>query len=148
MRTLRLSGLFFCTILMGAALAGCRPSETTTASEAMVPSGSTVSSWSTTASDLAAGSMKGYELYSWQDGDQWFFSLLVGTNRSKTLDEIRSPGSTFKEIKALQAALETIPAGQFVTWLSRDTLVFPFEDVMGQVEQICKDRGLQLNIAK
>jgi hypothetical protein len=35
--------------------------------------------------------MKGYELYSWQQDGQWVFSLLVGTNREKTLDEIQSP---------------------------------------------------------
>ncbi len=83
-------GLFLCTILLGTALAGCQSPEPTGTNEATVPNGST------TASDLAAGSMKGYELYSWQDGDRWYFSVLVGTNRNKTLDEIRSPGSSFK----------------------------------------------------
>ena len=37
-----------------------------------------------------AASMKGYELYSWQEGGQWKFSVLIGTNREKTLDEIKS----------------------------------------------------------
>jgi hypothetical protein len=110
--------------------------------------GSTTTSWSTTASDLAAGSMKGYELYSWQDDDQWYFSVLIGTNRNKTLDEIRSPGSTFKSLETLEAALKTIPAGQWVTWLSGDTLAFPSDEVVARVQQVCKDRGLQLNIAK
>src|ERR1051325_1013820 len=35
-------------------------------------------------------SMKGYELYSWKEGKQWKFSLLIGTNRDKTLEEIKS----------------------------------------------------------
>jgi hypothetical protein len=34
------------------------------------------------------GSMKGYELYSWQDKDGWHFTLITGTDRSKTLEEI------------------------------------------------------------
>ena len=113
-----------------------------------MPDGSTTSGGSTTASDLAAGSMKGYELYSWQDGDQWYFSVLVGTNRNKTPDEIRSPGSAFRSLGALEAALKTIPAGQWVTWLSGNTLAFPSDEVVAQVQQICRDRGLQLNIAK
>ena len=33
-------------------------------------------------------SMKGYELYSWQVGDDWHFTLITGTNRLKTLEEI------------------------------------------------------------
>jgi len=92
--------------------------------------------------------MKGYELYSWQDGDQWYFSVLIGTNRDKTLDEIRSPGSTLKGVDALRGALETIPTRQYVTWSSRSTLSFPSDDVIGQVKQICKDRGLLLSIVK
>jgi hypothetical protein len=134
-------------VVTAGALAGCRSSETTLPGGSVTSGGSTTS-WSTTASDLAAGSMKGYELYSWQDGDQWYFSVLVGTNRNKALDEIRSPGSTFKSLGTLEAALKTIPAGQWVTWLSGDTLAFPSGEVMAQVQQVCKDRGLQLNIAK
>ena len=71
--------------------------------------------------------MKGYELYSWQDGGQWKFSLLVGTNREKTLEEI--------------------PAGQYITWSSRETLSFPPDDIVQQVEQTCKDEGLILSVA-
>ncbi len=33
-------------------------------------------------------SLKGYELYSWQKGNDWFFSLVVGTNRNKSVAEI------------------------------------------------------------
>jgi hypothetical protein len=33
-------------------------------------------------------SMKGYELYSWREGDGWRFGLITGTNRSKTCAEI------------------------------------------------------------
>ena len=31
------------------------------------------------------------ELYSWKDGDQWCFSVKFGTNRHKTLDEVKNP---------------------------------------------------------
>jgi hypothetical protein len=133
---------------MGAALAGCRSDEVTMPGGSAASGGSTTTSWSTTAGDLAAGSVKGYELYSWQEGDRWYFSVLIGTNRNKTLDEIRSPGSSFKSLEALEAALKTIPAGQWVTWPSGDALAFPSDEVVAQVQQVCKDRGLQLDVAK
>ena len=93
-------------------------------------------------------SMKGYELYSWQDGDQWKFSLLVGTNREKTPDEIKSADTVLPGIDGLKSTLKRVPSGQYVTWSSRATLSFPPDDVIKQVEEICKDRGLILNIAK
>ena len=53
-----------------------------------------------------AESMKGYELYSWQEGDQWKFSLLIGTNRDKTLEEIKSADVVLADVDALLATLE------------------------------------------
>jgi hypothetical protein len=95
-----------------------------------------------------AESMKGYELYSWQDGSQWKFSLLVGTNREKSPDEIMSPDSVLPDVEALHSALEKVSPGQYITWSSKDTLSFPPDDMIRQVEQICKDQGLILNITK
>ena len=92
-------------------------------------------------------SMKGYELYSWQDGGQWKFSLLVGTNREKTLEEIKSADIVLSSVDALQAKLEEIPAGQYITWSSKETLSFPPDDILKQVEQTCKDEGLILSVA-
>ena len=91
--------------------------------------------------------MKGYELYSWQDGGQWKFSLLVGMNREKTLDEIKSADIVLSSVDALQAKLEEIPAGQYITWSTRETLSFPPDDIIQQVEQTCKDEGLILSVA-
>ena len=94
-----------------------------------------------------AESMKGYELYSWQDGGQWKFSVLVGTNREKTLDEIKTADVVLSGVDALKSTLEKMPAGQYITWSSRETLSFPPEDMRNQIEQACKDKGLILNIA-
>jgi len=90
-------------------------------------------------------SMKGYELYSWKDGDQWKFSLLVGTNREKTLEEIKSADIVLSGVDELTSTLQKIPAGQYVTWSTRETLFFPPEDILKQVEQTCKDEGLILS---
>ncbi len=93
-------------------------------------------------------SMKGYELYSWEKDGQWYFSVLIGTNREKSLDEIQSSDVTLKGIDGLKAVLETIPAGQYVTWLSRDGLAFPPDEVIQEVEDTCKSQDLKLSIAR
>jgi hypothetical protein len=92
-------------------------------------------------------SMKGYELYSWRDGNQWNFSLLVGTNREKTLDEIKDTKTMLRGVDALTSALEQMPAGQYITWSSRETLSFPPADIIEPIEQVCRDQGLILNRA-
>lgn len=92
-------------------------------------------------------SMKGYELYSWQEGNQWKFSLLTGTNREKTLEEIKSTDVVLSGVDALTSTLEKIPAGQYITWSSRETLSFPPEEIRTHVEKVCQDKGLILTIA-
>ena len=114
-------------ILVGTLLAGCGPSSQSTASP-------------------FPESMKGYELYSWQDGGQWKFAILVGTNREKSLDEIKSADVVLSGIDELTSTLEKIPSGQYITWSSGETLSFPPDEILKQVEQTCKDQGLILNI--
>jgi hypothetical protein len=117
----------------------------------LIPLGLFLSSCGTNAQPAAtqlAESMKGYELYSWQENDHWEFSLLVGTNRQKTLDEIKSVDTLLPDVDALIARLEKVPSGQYVTWLSSDTLAFPPEAIIKQVEKVCRDKGLILNIAR
>ena len=44
---------------------------------------------------------KGMELYSWQDENEvWQFSVLPGTNRNKTISEVKESPITAKEVKA------------------------------------------------
>jgi len=91
--------------------------------------------------------MKGYELYSWRDGTTWKFSLLVGTNREKSLDEIKSADVVLSSVDALETALQQMPAGQYITWSSKEMLSFPPQDIIEQVENICEEQGLILNRA-
>jgi hypothetical protein len=93
-------------------------------------------------------SMKGFELYSWQNGSQWNFSLLVGTNREKSLDEIKSPDTLLSGINPLRVRLQKIAPGQYVTWSSKETLTFPPDEIVKKVEQVCKDQGIILQIAR
>lgn len=126
MKTMR--SLFF-SLLLGLALSGCATAEPPTVSP--LPE-----------------SMKGYELYSWEENDQWRFSLLVGTNREKTIDEIKSADTVLPDVDTLTSTLEKIPSGQFITWSSRETLSFPPDEIIQQIEQTCKDAGLIFIIVK
>jgi len=73
-------------------------------------------------------SVKGYELYSWLQDDQWNYTLITGTNRDKTAQEIVTAGYSVNTdgwvnihvigLNALEQVISLLPAGEFVTWLS------------------------------
>jgi hypothetical protein len=126
---MRMNPPLFFAILLAVFLSGCRTGSQPTAT-------------------LPAESMKGYELYSWQEDSQWKFSLLIGTNREKTLDEIQSTGTALDGVEAVRSALEAISPGQTITWSAKETLPFPPEEILQEVEQICGERGLTCNIAR
>jgi hypothetical protein len=93
-------------------------------------------------------SMKGYELYSWQEAGKWKFSVLIGTNREKTLAEIQSADAALTGLDALTATLKRIPAGQYLTWATNAALPLPPASIIKQVQQICTDQGLHLEIVR
>ncbi len=80
---------------------------------------------------LLPRAMKGYELYSWQQGGAWHFTLITGTNRAKNAEEITSGGSTISPDgwvniqvtgqNAILDALRRVPAGTWVAWMGRPT---------------------------
>jgi hypothetical protein len=57
--------------------------------------------------------MKGWELYVWEEEKEWVFSLLPGTNRLKTQEEIRR--DPVKGTEAIKAKLDELAAGQYVS---------------------------------
>ena len=107
----------------------------------------TISGAATTAS-AGRTSTKGWELYSWQEDGRWAFSLLEGTNRLKTVGEIRSPKTMLDDIDALGLVLESLAAGQWVTWWdpswAEGALAFPPANLVERVRTTCEERGLQL----
>jgi hypothetical protein len=83
---------------------------------------------SATTVDKLPHSMKGYELYSWPEDNQWHFTLITGTNRNKTLEEIISKANSVSPIGWVQihvAGMDTIktvlsrlPQNEEVFWLA------------------------------
>ncbi len=82
-----------------------------------------------TATDKLPHSMKGYELYSWPKDSQWHFTLITGTNRNKTLEEIISNANIISEdgwvhihvvgVDAIKTVLSRLPQNEFILWLDR-----------------------------
>jgi hypothetical protein len=109
-------------------------------------------------------SMKGYELVSWQTGKVWNFTLITGTNRIKTFEELISPESyisddglvklTVSGVKAIKDILKRIPPGEFVSWggmnlygqVPSDTIYFsyPPQEIMDELFALAKENGFEL----
>lgn len=62
--------------------------------------------------------IKGYELYSWKIKSHWYYSLLPGTNRMKTYEEITAPGVVQRDAAGLKTRLQKLPKGEVVHWMS------------------------------
>jgi hypothetical protein len=90
--------------------------------------GKLITKLSITAVDELPRSMKGYELYSWPEDSQWHFTLITGTNRNKTLEEIISNEDFISEagwiqiqvvgVDAIKAVLNRVPKNEFIVWLA------------------------------
>jgi hypothetical protein len=74
-------------------------------------------------------SMKGYELYSWSENNQWHFTLITGTNRNKTLEEIISTTDIISQdgwvqihvvgVNEIKSVLSRLPQSEDILWLSK-----------------------------
>jgi hypothetical protein len=90
--------------------------------------GRLISKLSITTVDRLPHSMKGYELYSWLEDNQWHFTLITGTNRNKTREEIISNNDFISEagwvqihvegVDAIKAALSKLTQNESVSWLA------------------------------
>src|SRR5436309_14287188 len=63
-------------------------------------------------------SMKGYELYSWKIKGHWYYSLVPGTNRLKTYNEITATSVVRRDAAGLKSDLQKLPKGEEVFWMS------------------------------
>jgi hypothetical protein len=110
-------------------------------------------------------SMKGYELYSWQESGQWHFTLITGTNRDKTLEEITTGNDQMTDdgwvdlhttgVDELKNIIARVPAGTFVSWadgrfvMKPDNTDFKFEfppqDVIDEIKAVALQYGIDFN---
>ena len=108
--------------------------------------------------------MKGYELVSWQAGGEWNFTLITGTNREKSFDELTMAGNevsndgyvklTVTGVDDLLRILALLPQGEQVTWggmvledeVPEDTIYFayPPDEIVQKVSDFCSSRNIPL----
>jgi hypothetical protein len=94
--------------------------------ESLEKAGKLIEKLSLTDVDKLPHSMKGYELYSWEEDNQWHFTLITGTNRTKTEEEITSEDNYVSETRwvkihavgadAIKDVLSRLPQGESVFW--------------------------------
>lgn len=155
LRSRRRPGAFLgCLCIAALVLIGCDPEHETSQPLATGPS-------------VSPHSMKGYELYSWQEGQEWHFTLITGTNRLKSYQEIVSAENVVTETgwaklsvqgtDDLGTVLNRLPEGETVTWKSGRglegigapgrTLRLPGTQLIEEVNRYCRRSGVRLQVA-
>jgi hypothetical protein len=127
-------------------------------------SGKLIDRLSITSVEKLPRSFKGYELYSWEEEDQWHFTLISGTNRTKTTEEITSKEDFISEagwvkihvagVEALKDVLSRLPEGESVFWcdelhIGQATgmdLQLPPEQITGAIEEYADQCGLHFTV--
>jgi hypothetical protein len=103
--------------------------------------------------------MKGLELYSWQKDGDWKFTLITGTNRIKTYQEITTHENKLTDtwvkisvssIESLKAVLARVPADNNIHWISSEVFVggfsIPPDNIVEEVENHCESLDLHLDL--
>ena len=67
-------------------------------------------------------SIKGWEVYSWPNGDTWNFSLLPGTNRLKSYAEVMEGPFRVSGLQALKELFAKLPAEEELILIGEDWL--------------------------
>jgi hypothetical protein len=146
---------------------GADPRNNATALESLRQSGKLSSSPPAFAAVNLPASMKGYELYSWFEDNQWHFTLMTGTNRNKNVEEIISIMNYETDegwvhihvagVENIKTVLRKLPSKEFVIWLSGPRLdstgpekinfTLPAEPVIENIRQCAADSELNFNVS-
>ncbi len=103
-------------------------------------------------------SMKGWELYSWPNGNNWNYSVMIGSNTLKSYNMVTENRVAVTGIDSLKKLLEMMPDGEEIAWIGESwlsqiwdddyrNLMLPLEEIILEVNQFCQDNGLLLIIA-
>jgi hypothetical protein len=100
-------------------------------------------------------SMKGWELYSWPNGNVWNYSILIGTNRLKTYDEVVTNKIAVIGKDSLKMLLDKFPVKENIFWISEGwlskcwsvdygNLSLPDSNTRNEIINYCKQKELVL----
>jgi hypothetical protein len=115
--------------------------------------------------DTLPSSMKGYELYSWEEAGQWHFTLITGTNRNKFLEEIISAEDIISEVgwikihvvgvSEIKSVLAKLPENENIFWsaglmasvgTSDIVMEYPPQAVIDEIEEYADGLGLVFSL--
>lgn len=103
-------------------------------------------------------STKGWELYSWPNGNTWNYSITEGTNRLKTYDEVTTNAAPVVGKDSLMMLLDKFPANEEIFWISEvwldriwggnyGDLSLPDSNTIIEIENYCIHKELILSIS-
>lgn len=97
--------------------------------------------------------MKGWELYSWHEGNDWKFSFLPGTNRMKSYNEVITNKTTAVGIDALKLLLDKFPKKEYISWIGKlqddgGNLSLPDQAVIDEIKNYASQKELELYVIK
>ncbi|MBC8005545.1 MAG: hypothetical protein H7X84_08715, partial [Verrucomicrobia bacterium] len=95
--------------------------------------------------------MKGWELYSWANGDDWNYSILPGTNRVKSYKEVIANKTTVVGKDSLKLLLDKFPTNEYISWIVRvqgdgGNLALPDQATMDEIKNYAAQKELKLTI--
>jgi len=95
---------------------------------------------------IAQTAFKGIELNSWKpQSKDWHFSLLIGTNRNKTIEEITEPKITIVGVADLKKRLSGLAKGENVYWQNYAKEPVP-KNIFHEISEYSKTIGINLHI--
>ena len=105
-------------------------------------------------------SMKGWELYSWRNTDDWSYSILIGTNRTKSYNEVITNKIIITGKDSLKMVLDRFPENEHIHWIGCGwlqrcwgggyvgNLSLPDEDTVNEIKEYCLLRKLDLSVSE
>lgn len=95
-------------------------------------------------------SFKGWELYSWKEGDSWQYAMLMGTNRLKTCKEIKAAKLPLT-LAALETNFSNLAENEIVFWSNSQLqcgLSLPPAELRAGAADLAKKYHIELDIIK
>ena len=99
-------------------------------------------------------SMKGWEIYSWQSGSTWNYSILMGTNRAKSYNEVVTNKIVVSGVDSLKKLLDKLPVNEYVTWFSKiagqtssGSLSLPDSQTVNEITAYCAQKQLVFHVS-
>jgi hypothetical protein len=102
--------------------------------------------------------MKGWELYSWPNGNDWNYSILVGTNRTKSYNEVTTNKIVVCGKDSLKMLLDKLPENEYIFWIGEEwlkscwgndygDLSLPDNKTINEIKTYCEGKKLVLGIS-